>query len=134
MRTNNRIIQLIALITLVIVIGLLFATGVDAQGNGFTRLSGPTRIETSIAASQGQWPDCGMQTINLANGHATPDALVADTSRGPVLYTNGANDITPGVLNEIERCAPVPLTVFGGPSVVSDRVAGLAADAASGKD
>ncbi|MGH3524396.1 MAG: cell wall-binding repeat-containing protein, partial [Mycobacterium sp.] len=80
------------------------------------RISGPTRIQTAIAASRDEFPSSGTaKAVVLARSDAFPDALaggpLAAKVGGPLLLTPPSG-LDPATRAEIARVAPVGSTVY----------------------
>ncbi|MBN9195516.1 MAG: cell wall-binding repeat-containing protein [Microbacterium sp.] len=91
--------------------------------DGLTRVSGASRIETAIAASERYSP--GVPAVFVATATNFPDALSAASASafvgGPLLLT--ARDTLPAsVLAEVQRLTPEHIYVVGGTGAVSDDV------------
>ncbi len=89
-----------------------------------TRLSGASRIETSVAISQASFSP-NVPVAYVATGSNFPDALsgapVAGMQGGPLLLTEP--DALPSVVaTELTRLRPGRIVVLGGTGVVSDAV------------
>lgn len=89
------------------------------------RISGPTRIDTAIAASKDEFPTAGSAgAVVLARADNFPDALaggpLAAKVGGPLLLTS-SRALDDAVKAEIRRVAPSGSTVYilGGPAAVS---------------
>jgi len=98
---------------------------------GITRVSGPDRIATSIAASRHEFPDAPStftaNTIVLVNSDDPIDSLIgaplAATVRGPLLYVNSGS-VPASVLGEIQRLLGSSGEVYllGGTAVITKSV------------
>lgn len=89
-----------------------------------TRVSGPTRYDTSVAVSRAAFPS-GAPVVWVATGRDWPDALSAGAAAavqgGPVLLTDPAS-LPVAVRTEIARLAPARILVVGGTGAVSANV------------
>jgi putative cell wall-binding protein len=93
-----------------------------------SRVAGPDRIATSIAASQDRFPAAGSAgAVVLAGDRTFADALagtpLAAAKGGPLLLTSGVT-LEPSVQAEIQRVLPAGGTVYvlGGASAISPAV------------
>lgn len=98
------------------------------------RWSGTNRFETAAAISRATFVP-GVPVAYVATGTTFPDALsggaIAGRNGGPILLVDGGLPATTAA--ELARLRPARIVVLGGPSVVSDAVAGaLAGYATSG--
>lgn len=84
-----------------------------------TRVAGPTRTDTAVAASQRAYPD-GTDAVVLASSGAFPDALaaapLAASVAGPLLLVDARTG--PAVLAEVRRLAPDDVVVVGAVNAV----------------
>lgn len=91
------------------------------------RISGPTRIETSVAASQDLYPK-GADTVILARADLAADSVsaipLAQELRAPVLLTM-REGLHPSVAEEIKRLMPKGgrVILMGGDQALSPKVA-----------
>jgi putative cell wall-binding protein len=88
-----------------------------------TRVSGPNRFATAVAASQAAFP-AGAPLVFVASGENYPDALAgAGAAKGesPVLLV-GRDRIPPEVLAEIDRLGAQGIAILGGTAAVSPQV------------
>jgi uncharacterized repeat protein (TIGR01451 family) len=91
------------------------------------RLSGATRIETAILASETTFEDLAAQAVVLARADDFPDALaggaLAVTKNGPMLL-NPTDALLDNVLAEIQRILPPggPVYLLGGRAALSQAV------------
>ncbi|GGK70153.1 cell wall-binding repeat-containing protein [Ornithinimicrobium pekingense] len=109
------------------VVGNAVLTALDEYTTGtVTRLSGTDRFATSVAVSRAAFPG-GAATVYVASGRDFPDALsggaAAVVQDAPVLLTDDAS-LPAAVREEIVRLAPSRIMLIGGPSAVSETVAG----------
>lgn len=92
-------------------------------GPGTTRVSGASRYDTAVAASQRFAP--GVPAVFVATGLNFPDALSAAAAvaniGGPLLLT-APNALPSAVAAEITRLAPENIYLIGGTGAVSDAV------------
>ena len=88
-----------------------------------SRVSGPNRYATAVAASQLGFPD-GADLVFVASGDNYPDALAgAAAARGssPVLLV-GRDDVPPEVSAEIARLGAQGISILGGGAAISPQV------------
>jgi putative cell wall-binding protein len=88
-----------------------------------SRVSGPNRFATAVAASQAAFP-AGAPLVFVASGENYPDALAgAGAAKGesPVLLV-GRDRIPPEVLAEIDRLGAQGIAILGGTAAVSPQV------------
>ena len=105
------------------------STAAEAALNGLTsgavtRLSGPSRFDTSAAISAAAFPATA-GTVFIATGGNFPDALaggpLAFAEDGPVLLVAG--DVPAAIQAELERLRPERVVILGGTGAVSEAVA-----------
>ena len=93
------------------------------------RQYGTNRYETSAAASEDAFAP-GVPVAYVATGRNFPDALAAGAAAGfqggPIILVD-SNFLPTLAVTELERLDPQRIVVVGGPAVVSDYVATLAA-------
>lgn len=98
-------------------------TQINSFPSGNTRIAGPDRYATAVAASQQFAP--GVPVVFVANGTNFPDALSAASAAaklgGPLLLTSPTS-LPTVVANELDRLNPLEIYVVGGTGVVSDAV------------
>lgn len=103
-------------------------TGAGTTAVQVANLSGPDRVATSIAVSQGAFANAGSaKAVVVAQDNTYPDALaggpLAAFEVGPLLLTDPSS-ISTATINEIKRVLPAggPVYVLGGTSAISDTV------------
>ncbi|PPK92898.1 putative cell wall binding repeat protein [Kineococcus xinjiangensis] len=108
--------------------GLVLSITPASAAPGFdfsTRISGPDRYETAVAASKLLYPNAGSATdVVIVNGTATVDGLTASYLSGlkaaPILYTT-TNNLPAVSQAELQRLGAKQIWVVGGENVVSAR-------------
>ena len=105
----------------------------DGPSDGFTRLSGASRIDTAVAISVDAWAD-GAPAVLLANADNPVDALPASRAsyEGPILYVPACGELPDVVAAEIARLQPDDIVVLGGAAAVCDDIATAAVAARDG--
>lgn len=124
MRTHTRL-GAVALVSALLAVAMPFAqAGEVPLQDGTTRLSGPTRYETSVKISQSTFT-APVSAVYVATGKAYPDALaggpVASRAGAPVLLVDPGS-VPAVVRSELRRLAPEKIFVLGGTGAVSDGV------------
>jgi len=91
-----------------------------------SRVAGPDRYATALAASRSAYADGACSTVLIASGADYPDALGAAALAGvldaPILLTRPGG-LPDGVLDEIRRLGASRVLIIGGPPAVSEGVA-----------
>jgi putative cell wall-binding protein len=105
--------------------GALTVVATPAQAVTATRLAGPDRYATAVAASRSSFaPD--VPVVFVVTGTNFPDALAsgpaAAARRGPVLLVD-RDRVPAATAEELTRLRPAEVVVVGGTSSVSDAVA-----------
>ncbi len=109
----------------VVAVGALGVGTAQAAG-GFAfdeRISGPTRIETAVAASKAKYPDAGTTTdVVVVSQFAVVDGLTASYLAGlkdaPILYTE-THSMSQASTDELKRLGAKNLWIVGGTAVIS---------------
>lgn len=94
---------------------------------GVTRLAGPSRVQTAVAASQDLWGPAGADHAVVVRADDFADALAATPlaahTSGPLLLS-GAAELHPDAAGELQRAVRPGAVVYvvGGTAVLSDQV------------
>ncbi len=97
-----------------------------SSGEPYTRLSGPTRLQTAVALSQSSYDDGPSEAVIIVPADSHVEALIAAPLAGllnaPILLS-GPDGLDGDVIAEIERLGPKSAYLIGSTSQLTETVA-----------